>query len=211
MEPRSHVHSEASPANERVIEPLPWVRQMIAVLLRLGLGITLLDGGLLGYVMARRGGQASGLGWTTLLGPAAVAGVLENDLLVPFVQIAIGLALILGFFTVVSAILAGFLILSGPIFQFLAILSSSGPATNSALMMQALVTTGSINLLLLVAAVLWLTPIEGTSWSLDALIFAHRRHRRPAGPNVAAVAVAGAESDRATPTGPAPIDVTRGE
>jgi hypothetical protein len=160
---------------------------MIAVLLRVGLGVSLLNGGLIGYLTARRGGStASGLAWSTLLGPAAVAGVLENDLLVPLVQITVGLALILGFFTVVAAVVAGFLVLSGPIFQFLAILSSSRPTGNQDLAMQALVTTGSINLLLLVSAVLWLTPIEGTPWSLDALIFAHRRPRRAPVPAIQA-------------------------
>lgn len=165
------------------VEPRVWVRHTVVVLLRLGLGTSLLNGGLLGYMTARRGvGATAGLAWTTLLGPAAVAGVLEHDLLVPFVQIAIGLALILGFFTVITAVVAGLLILSGPIFQFLAILSSSASVDDSTLIMQALVTTGSINLLVLVAAVLWLTPIEGTPWSLDYLIFAHRRHARPVEP-----------------------------
>jgi hypothetical protein len=158
---------------------------MVAFMLRIGLGVNLLNGGLLGYLTARRGGStASGLAWSTLLGPAAVAGVLEHDLLVPFVQIAIGLALILGFFTVIAAVVAGFLVLSGPIFQFLAILSSSRPTGNLDMAMQALVTTGSINPLLLVAAVLWMTPMEGTPWSLDALIFSHRRPLRGAEPTV---------------------------
>src|SRR4051794_3494630 len=93
--------------------PSPWVRWMVAVLLRVGLGVTLLNGGLLGYLTTKRGGTAYGVAWSTLLGPAAVAGVLENDLLVPFVQIAVGLALILGFFTLAAAVLAGLLILSG--------------------------------------------------------------------------------------------------
>jgi hypothetical protein len=153
---------------------------MVALILRVGLGVCLLNGGLLGYLTAQRGGaSASGLVWSTLLGPSSVASVLEHDMLVPYVQIALGLALILGFFTVVSAVLAGFLVLSGPIFQFLAILSHSGQSGNAALEMQAMmVTTGSINLLLLIAAVLWLTPIEGTPWSLDAVIFARPRPPR---------------------------------
>jgi hypothetical protein len=154
------------------------VRSVIAVLLRLGLGVSLLNGGLMGYQIAQygTGGSSSSLAWSTLLGPGAVASALEHDLLVPIVQIALGLALILGFFTVVSTILAGLLVLSAPIFQFLAILSSNTMGhTSEHLAMQALVTTGSINLLLLVAAVLWLTPPGGTPWSLDYLIFAHRR------------------------------------
>src|SRR4051812_1271684 len=101
MESHPHPCSEPVPFRDPIVEPRPWVRQTVAVLLRLGLGVSLLNGGLLGYLTARRGGPASGLGWTTLLGPAAVAGVLEHDLLVPFVQIGVGLALILGFFTVV--------------------------------------------------------------------------------------------------------------
>jgi hypothetical protein len=152
---------------------------MVAVLLRVGLGVNLLNGGLLGYLAARRGGGGIGssLAWSTLLGPAAVAGVLEHDLLVPFVQVTVGLALILGFLTVVAAVAAGFLVLSGPIFQTLAILSSSQPTGNLDMAMHALITTGSINPLILVAAVLWLSPVEGTPWSLDALIFSHRRAR----------------------------------
>jgi hypothetical protein len=158
--------------------PAPWVRATVAVLLRLGLGVSLLNGGLMGYQVAQNGtgGSGSTLAWSTLLGPGAVASALEHDLLVPVVQIAIGLALILGFFTVLTTIAAGLLVLSAPIFQFLAILSSSSaPSTAEQVAMQALATTGSINLLLLVAAVLWLTPPDGTPWSLDYLIFAHRR------------------------------------
>src|SRR5258708_3349396 len=111
MEPLSHTRSELAPAPapspDRVPEPRPWVRSMVAIMLRVGLGVNLLNGGLLGYLTARRGGStASGLAWSTLLGPAAVAGVLEHDLLVPIVQIAVGLALILGFFTVTAAVVA---------------------------------------------------------------------------------------------------------
>jgi hypothetical protein len=163
--------------------PPPWARATVALLLRLGLGVSLLNGGLIGYLAARRGGTAYGVAWSTLLGPAAVAGILENDILVPFCQIAIGLALVLGFFTVIATVLAGLLIVSGPIFQFLAILSnSSATLSGNEMVTQVFVSTGSINLLLLVAALLWLTPMEGTSWSLDALIFAHRRrgHEAPA-------------------------------
>jgi uncharacterized membrane protein YphA (DoxX/SURF4 family) len=152
---------------------------MVAVLLRLGLGASLLNGGLLGYLASQRG-AAPGLAWSTLLGPAFVAAVLQRDVLVPLVQIGLGMALILGFFTRIAAVGAGFLVLAGPIFQFLAILSSSG-MNDPNLEMQALVSTGTTNLLLLVTAVLWMTPSEGTPWSLDALIFAQRRHE-PAAP-----------------------------
>jgi hypothetical protein len=153
---------------------------MVAVQLRIGLGVSLLNGGLIGYLRAERemGGSAFSLAWTTLLGPAAVAGLLENDLLVPIFQIALGLALVLGFFTQVCTVLAGFLILSGPIFQVIALLSSTSPISgNEQLAVQTLVSAGSMNLLLLVAVVLWLTPATGTPWSLDYLIFAHLRTR----------------------------------
>src|SRR3954469_23620556 len=188
MEPYPPTRSETRPASrsepvsepDRPFGPGPRVREMIAVLLRVGLGVCLLNGGLLGYIAARRGGNsASSLVWSTLLGPSSVASVLEHDLLVPFVQIALGLALILGLFTVASAVLSGFLIVSGPIFQFLAVLSQVGQPGNPTLELQALmVTTGSVNLLLLVAAVLWITPVEGTPWSLDVLIFSHPRQAR---------------------------------
>ena len=132
----------------------------------------------------------------------------QNDLLVPLVQIAIGLALILGFFTVIVTVLAGFLVVSGPVFQFLAILSNPGSTSNAELATQVLVSTGSINLLLLVAAVLWLTPMEGTPWSLDALIFAHRR-LRPSGPSLAATP---APDEQGVPGAtPAVITSSRGE
>jgi hypothetical protein len=202
---------------------------MVAVLLRLGLGVSLLNGGLLGYQAAQRGGvsTASSLASTTLLGPAAVAGVLENDLLMPICQIALGLALILGFFTVAASVLAGLVVLAGPIFQFLAILSSNATNnSNEQLAMQALATSGSINLLLLVALVLWLTPPTGTPWSLDYLIFAHRRSRpaasaaTPASPAAGPTPVdANADADAeanvagaAAPDVPAPaLSATRGE
>src|SRR3954453_22999699 len=168
MEPHSPTQSESSPAFDDFTGPRPWVRRVVALILRVGLGVCLLNGGLLGYLTAQRGGaSASGLVWSPLLGPSSVASVLEHDLLVPFVQIALGLALILGFFTVASAVLSGFLVISGPIFQFLAVLSQVGQPGNPPLELQALmVTTGSVNLLLLVAAVLWITPVEGTPSSL---------------------------------------------
>jgi hypothetical protein len=179
----------------------------------MGVGVSLLNGGLLGFLNARRGGAASSLAWSTLLGPATVAGTLQHDLLVPFVQIAIGLALILGFFTLIAAVLAGFLIVSGPIFQFLAILSNSAPTSSAELPTQVLVSTGSINLLLLVAAVLWLTPMEGTPWSLDALIFAHRRLAPEPPPPLAAVAPEAEEPGNPGPSQgpPASISALRGE
>jgi hypothetical protein len=181
---------------------------MVALLLRMGLGVSLLNGGLLGFLSARRGGAASGLAWSTMLGPAAVAGALQNDLLVSFVQIAIGLALVLGFFTLIAAVLAGFLIVSGPLFQFLAILSNSAPPGNADLPMQVLITTGSINLLLLVTAVLWLTPMEGTPWSLDALIFAHRR-QTPGDGSVSAAPAPDEPAGAGAP--PDAVSATRGE
>ncbi len=210
--------------------PRPWVRAMVAVLLRIGLGVSLLNGGLLGYLRAQReaGGSASSLAWTTLLGPAAVAGLLENDLLVPIVQIALGLALVLGFFTQVCTVLAGFLILSGPIFQVIALLSSASPISgNEQLAVQTLVSAGSMNLLLLVAVVLWLTPATGTPWSLDYLIFAHlrtgpgpRRHPRPqAGveaapgevPGAAPAPKAAAEAEAEAEAGAGTLSASRGE
>jgi uncharacterized membrane protein YphA (DoxX/SURF4 family) len=187
--------------------PPPWVRPTVAVLLRLGLGVSLLNGGLLGYLSAHRGISAPGLAWSTLLGPAAAAGALQHDALVPLVQIGLGMALILGFFTSVSAAGAGLLILSGPIFQFLAILGNSGASGDGAdLQMQALVSSGTTNLLLLVAALLWLTPGDGTPWSLDALIFAHRRAEPDPPPRPRpAPSPAPADGARAVddPTGPA--------
>jgi hypothetical protein len=216
MQPPSKTPS-SPPVPVESISPPPWVRWMIAVLLRLGLGVILLNGGLLGYQAAQRGGvsSASSLASTTLLGPAAVAGVLENDLLVPIFQIALGLALILGFFTVASSVVAGFFVLSGPIFQFLAILSSNATNTTAEqLAMQALVTTGSINLLLLVALVLWLTPPTGTPWSLDYLIFSHRRSRPAAParePMPADVAVAAADAAAARDVPAGALSASRGE
>src|SRR3954464_7517133 len=103
MEQHPRARFESSSPFDHFAEPRPWVRRMVALILRVGLGVCLLNGGLLGYLTAQRGGaSASGLVWSTLLGPSSVASVLEHDLLVPYVQIALGLALILGFFTVVS-------------------------------------------------------------------------------------------------------------
>ena len=196
------LESAPAPAAVPLPGPPPWVRWMVALLLRMGLGVSLLNGGLLGFLSARRGGRPPALPGPPCSDRRPWRARFENDLLVPFVQIAIGLALILGFFTVIAAVLAGFLIVSGPIFQFLAILSNSGTTVSADLPMQVLVTTGSINLLLLVAAVLWLTPMEGTPWSLDALIFAHRRLRsaRPS----AHPATAPPDDARRCPTHPRP-------
>jgi hypothetical protein len=133
----------------------PWIRLLVVLLLRVGLGINLLNAGLLAYTRMRPG--TLGASYAFLL---------------PYFQISAGLALLLGIYTTTAAILAGILVLIPPLLQTIALLSGGYPPfARAPLAAQALVESGMASNLLLVTAVLWFSETGRNAWSLDGLLF----------------------------------------
>ncbi len=176
--------------------PAPWealgpdpgraIRRWVAFLLRMGVGLSLLGSGLVGYFGAQNG-MVGARPW--LQSPSA--SMLEPFLLgLPYVAIGLGLALILGFLTKVASIAAGFFSLLVPIFAIIEVVLAgrgtpgnwqfytpgSGVASNLAVMM-----TTNLPTLLTQAALIWLSPLENHPYSVDALIFG-RNEMEPAPP-----------------------------
>ncbi len=139
-------------------DPHQRVRNLVVLLLRAGLGINLLNAGLLGYMSA-----------------SAVNATDGFQLTLVYLQIFIGLALILGIFTLYATILAGIFIVTQPLMPTILMFLSGGmdPAARGAF--AALNAMGpSVSNLLIAAAVLWFSPTVRNPWSLDALILGRR-------------------------------------
>src|SRR5438270_9364572 len=92
----------------------------LAFILRVGLGLSLLNHGLLGYVFqSQMGGGVGANPYTQMY--AQVLGIIPGTealhQALPYAQIAVGLALILGFMTTPAAVAAATLILFTPLMQ----------------------------------------------------------------------------------------------
>jgi uncharacterized membrane protein YphA (DoxX/SURF4 family) len=159
--------SRDAPAAAPPFDPGPQIRHLIVFLLRAGLGMSLLNAGLFGYLGRGRGGVAV-LGGLPI--PAPSEPVSE---LLPIAQIALGLALIFGLFTTVAALAAGLLFLLAPAVQMAVVLGTGFLGNpNSYAALHEMLGSGPTNGLLLVAAILWLSPVGSNPWSLDRLLFA---------------------------------------
>jgi hypothetical protein len=141
------------------VEPNLRIKQLAVLLLRVGLGINLLNEGLMGYLTVKMNAGAVGL--PTVL---------------PYVQIAIGVALILGFVTTMAATCAGVLVLFHPLVQTLALFGGTyNPFGRGPFALQAnLAQVSSTGNLLITAAVLWFSSPGQNPWSLDAMVFGRR-------------------------------------
>ena len=173
----------APPVPPSGIEPDPRTRHLIALLLRAGLGMNLLNSGLLSYLGSRSGfGALAGLPTVMPIDPITQGLAL--------IQIVIGLALVLGLFTTIAALVSGLIVLFAPMGQMLLLLTGGfggSPFANPRYGLPDMSLTGTTNQLLLVAAILWLSSPESNPWSLDRLFFAPRRRpvEPPAPPPVA--------------------------
>jgi uncharacterized membrane protein YphA (DoxX/SURF4 family) len=163
----------------------------LAFILRVGLGLSLLNHGLLGYIFqSQMGGGVGGNPYTQAyaqmlnIGP----GTEPFHQVLPYAQIAVGMALILGFMTTPAAVAAGIVILLTPLMQTIALLLNGAMVNRNMMMgmsMQSVMTSGEMSSLLLAAIVVWLSPVRTNPWSLDGLMF--RRGRRRAAESLAGV------------------------
>jgi len=143
-------------------EPGALVRSLIALLLRVGLGMMLLLLGLGKFEAKRRGEypamilrefQSARLPGTT----GALPGLETFTRVLPYAEVSLGCALIVGLLTPLSAILTGILLLH--------LLFGN-------LVLNDLSALPGMQLYLMVtAAILWLSPVTSNYLSIDGLIF----------------------------------------
>src|SRR4051794_19471838 len=119
------MNSSANPHEMAWTERDPRYRYFLALFLRTGLGLHFLNVGLFGFLILS---QMGGLGGATPYGQnyAQVLGVPSGMealyQILPFIQIAVGLALILGFMTTPAAVVAAALVLLHPVMQTFSLL-----------------------------------------------------------------------------------------
>jgi uncharacterized membrane protein YphA (DoxX/SURF4 family) len=107
--------------------------------------------------------------------------------LLPYAQIAVGLALALGFFTGFAAATAAILMIVQPLLRTVFMMIAGQSMVNPGMPVRGMpfmIPGMSFGLdasnLFLAAAVLWLAPVRSNPWSLDALMFPPRETRTPA-------------------------------
>lgn len=139
----------------------PRIKDLVVVLLRAGLGVHLLNDGVLAYLRLRA------------FGPAVNVQNIHSAL--PVLQIVLGLAVILGIFTTAATLAAGLFILANPLVQT-AILAGggAGPAARGPWGLVPFSDQGSASQLLMAAAVLWFSTPGRNPWSLDRMVFPKR-------------------------------------
>jgi hypothetical protein len=166
--------TEPSPRGLLSPDPGRTIRIWVTLLLRLGIGFSLLSTGLAGYYGLQAGGGMGGGPW----GRGPSLSMLDPFMSgLPYLAIGLGLALILGFLTTASAIGAGFFNLILPIFAIVQTVTmgttGGGAFTGRFGNGQYFEMMLSTNLpaLLTNAAMIWLSPLENNPVSVDALIF----------------------------------------
>jgi uncharacterized membrane protein YphA (DoxX/SURF4 family) len=153
-------------------DPGPRVRALVALVLRVGLGLTLLKRGVVDHLSLN---GATSPGFLPTRAPISIDLELSFHYLA-YAEMALGLALILGFFTTVAAVLAAFLQLGTPLLQTIITLSAhfvQARGMNVSVVLGLYEASATSNLLM-VAAVLWFSPVTSNPWSLDQLIFVRR-------------------------------------
>lgn len=171
--------SHEQPPPRTVLGPDPGrsLRIWVALLLRLGIGLSLLSTGLSGYFGLQAGGMRMGGGgpWGGGIPSLSVLDPFVSGL--PYLAIGLGLALILGFLTTASAIGAGFFNLIMPVFGIVQTIAmgtmggvNMGGRFGNFQFFEMMMGMGASNLLAN-AALIWLSPLENNPFSVDALIF----------------------------------------
>src|SRR3954447_2205803 len=134
---RATIAHRSSPSPRRIgpmstppTQPNPWgpfgpdpghgIRVMVALLLRFGIGISLLNTGLIGYMNVR----VPGAGMSMPVPSAGFTGLDPLMSAIPYLAIGLGLALILGFLTTPTSVAAGFFGLLMPLMTTVAIISN---------------------------------------------------------------------------------------
>jgi uncharacterized membrane protein YphA (DoxX/SURF4 family) len=172
--------------NRSILEPSPHTLGLITLFLRLGLGVGLVETGLTAFLLRRMGGAR----FNPMFTGGGVGLFPPGDALqelLPFAQIAVGLALALGFFTGFAAATAAILMIVQPllrtVFMMIAgqsMLNPGMPVRGMPFMIPGVSFGLDASNLFLAAAVLWLAPVRSNPWSLDALMFPPRETQTPA-------------------------------
>ena len=170
-------------------QPNPWgpfgpdpghgIRVMVALLLRFGIGISLLNIGLMGYLNVRIPGAGMGLA----IPGGGFPGLDPLISAIPYLAIGLGLALILGFLTTPTSVAAAFFGLLTPLMTTVAIISNGMSGVGGVgtpgrfggdpfqFMTMLLGMSGYLPSLIPQIALIWLSPLENHPYSIDALIF----------------------------------------
>jgi uncharacterized membrane protein YphA (DoxX/SURF4 family) len=160
------------PSTSALPDPGLKVRALVALLLRVGLGLTLLKRGVVEY-LSLSSSISPGMFATRM--PIPIDMELYFRYLA-YVEMALGLALSLGFFTTGATVLAACLQLITPLVQTVVTMSTQfvqARGMNVSAVLGLYEGSGASNLLL-VAAVLWFSPVASNPFSLDRLIFVPR-------------------------------------
>jgi uncharacterized membrane protein YphA (DoxX/SURF4 family) len=160
-------------------DPGHGIRVLVALLLRFGIGISLLNIGLMGYMNVRVPGAGMGLS----IPGGGFPGLDPLMSAIPYLAIGLGLALILGFLTTPTSVAAAFFGLLTPLMTTVAIISNGmagvgGMGTPGRFggdpfqfMTMLLGMSSYLPSLIPQIALIWLSPLENHPYSIDALIF----------------------------------------
>lgn len=179
------------------------IRGILTFLLRLGVGMPLLTSGLNGFWAIHAAG-ANAFGGRINASPMLLPGMEELYLILPYAQIVVALAILLGFLTIAAATASAVLSVFPSIVQILVMIVSGGAvgsmgsfgsANNPYLLLNnAMMMSGQSGGMLLTLLLIWLASIGWNGWSLDGLVFQPKKPRP-----LATVAL-----KSATPPDPAP-------
>lgn len=176
----------ASTRRQRGPFPAP---EMISLMFRMALAVSLLNTGLTTYLF-QKSGMMMGRGMPTnynpmaaLMGASMGGGLPGAESYMQFVapmQIVIGVALAVGFLTAWTATIAGFLMLLLPMAQTVLLVAAGLPSDPNSMALMAFASSGSaingVNAanLCMAAVVIWLAAAGKNPLSLDALLFKSR-------------------------------------
>ncbi len=184
-------------------DPGPIIRCWVAMVLRVGVGLSLLNIGIAGYMATQPGPGGPGLMVINTNFPAItpfIGGL-------PYAAIALGLALILGFLTTFTAIATACFFLLVPVLTAVSFLGSGpglargfGPGPDlpiGAILIAAFYLPSLVPQVLLI----WMSPLANHPFSVDALIFGRAPVADPSEtpPTVPATSTAAEEAPAASP------------
>jgi hypothetical protein len=134
-------------------------RDLALFMLRQGLGVYLLNQGLVLRLSQRMGPIPTGA-----------------SLVIPYVNIIFGLALVLGLFTTVAAAVAGFSAILEPLLATLFMVAGGAPVYGGrGFGLQGPWFSGALTHVIAACLLLWFLPQAKNRWSLDVVVFGKRR------------------------------------
>ena len=166
----------------------PWVRgpslrvrSLVALLLRFGLGVQLLNAGVVGFFLNQAGRPGGMTPWGSGYGQTGVdPGALIAYGYLPYIQIVTALALLLGFLTVTAATVAALVTLAPSLFESVILMGNglgTHPGAFDSLVTHSVVHGAMVVNLFLAVSVIWLAASGCNVWSLDGLMFAPWRRQ----------------------------------